>query len=118
MRFNIFEEGDFFMIGGVRRDMDPIVVECENEPLPIIYGYDFAGNYYGRISDIRIENGNLTGEVEWLDPALDDGSLERMGMRLGGYYIDVEERKEGGKITVTKATLAGVAMVMKDEVPK
>lgn len=100
MRHAIWEAEDFFLIGGKRIDMDPVVVECKEEPLAVVWQYRFDGptDILGKISDICIENGAMTGEVEWLTDHMNDKLLEDFGCRIGGYYTNVVKASTGGHV--------------------
>lgn len=99
MRHAIWEADDFFLLAGKRIDMDPVVVELKAEPLPIVWGSNFTPeNILGNISGIRIENGKMTGEVEWTTEKMDDEKLKEFKCRLGGFYNNVIKNPKGDQV--------------------
>lgn len=116
MRRKIWEKDDFFQMGGERIDMDPSVVEIE-QGIPVVWGYNWTQTPAGRFFDIRIEDGEITGEIEWFsdnekyETLLDDGVI-----RFGGYFTKVERNEDGS--VVTKCCLSGVALLPISVMPK
>lgn len=89
----IWAKDDYFDHGDKRTDMDPAVVKFPEESIPIIVGFDWArGRPIGNITDLRLEEGEITGEVFWFEPIIKeqyDALLDHDDMFFGGYYGDV-----------------------------
>lgn len=124
MIHKIWEKDDFFMIGGKRKDMDPAVVEIKDEAIPLVWNYDWSRPPIGWCTNVRLEDGEIVCAIAWVPPgpdyngpALRDESVEELYCRIGGYYTEIEEKREGGKTIVTKATLQGAGMVMNQYMP-
>lgn len=117
MRHTIWKRDDFFLIGGERIDMDPAVVELPEET-PLVWNFDFSkGIPMGKVTDIKLEDGEITGEVEFFDPAYDDVyKLDEFNCRLGGYYLSVEKTEDGKNIT--KCRLQAVSVVLNSGMPR
>lgn len=114
MRRPIWKKEDFFLIGGQRIDMDPAVVELK-DGLPLVWGYDFERQPIGKVNDIRFEDGEITGDVELFDQALEEVLLESGSCRLGGFYKSVEKNEDG--TVVLKASLKAVSVVLLANMP-
>lgn len=111
MRRVIWKSTDFFQLSH-RVVMDPIVVEAYQEPLPVYASYSPSeANAIGWVSDLRIENGDLTGEVDWdADGMLADEIFDAINVRLSGaYYLEIDEADE----CVERAVLAYVNLAPK-----
>lgn len=106
MRYKIWEKDDFFLVGGERTDMDPSVVELPDETI-LEYGFNYNTKPLGRVSDIRLEDGEITGEVEFWEPTLSDETFAKLDCRLAGYYNNVYQ-KNGN---VTGCSLRSVSMI-------
>lgn len=119
-RIKIWEKDDFFLIGGERKDMDPEVVSIYSDPLPLVWQYNFE-KAYASVRDIRIEDGEITGEIfDWnAEVALGhiETLLEAGDIRFGGYYNEVKERKDGGHTQVTSCSLKAVSIVLAASMP-
>lgn len=117
MRHNIWEKDDFFTLNGSERiDMDPSVVELP-ESAPLTWQFDFtdARGFYGNVTDIRLEDGVITGEVEIYDPTWNADTIGDLNCRLGGYYTKVEKNEDG--TVITSCYLRGVSIVSKIDIP-
>lgn len=119
MRFPIWEKDDFFQFGGERIDMDPAVVDVKEQELPLFYGYVFHVDPIGKVTDIRLEGGEITGEVEFYDNGKDfallmlpTGDYPAM-CRLGGYYMEVSR----GATRVSACTLKAVSVMLMQNTP-
>lgn len=112
-RKNIWEKDDFFILGLQRIDMDPAVVKLEQD-LPLVYGYDWSGELLGKVTDVRLEDGVISGEVEVFDETLEEAWEGHC--RLGGYYLDVFKNEDGTQ--VLSATLKGVSYIMNANSPR
>jgi len=107
MRYPIWEKDDFFQVGEDRYDMDPSIVTWEEKALSLSWEFNHQQLPKGRVEDIRLEEGEITGEVIFTDPQITDEMIKDLGLRFGGYYTPVE--KENG--VVTKARLRAVSLV-------
>lgn len=123
MKIKIWQEDDYFnFLGGPRIDMDPIVVECKEEPLPLTWNFDWEREPIGLVSNIRIEDGELVGDLEWIEGNTDfnDEKWETFKefCRFGGYYSHVVRKVlSDGQEHVASGVLAGVSIVMKSKMP-
>lgn len=118
-RIKIWEKDDFFQISSERKDMDPAVVQLPEEGIPLAWQYNWEKTY-GVVRDIRLEDGEITGEVEFFDKhhqAQVEALLKHGDVRYGGYYSEVKERKDGNVSTVTECRLRAVAIVMNHTMP-
>jgi len=120
MRHPIWKKDDFFIIGGERIDMDAEAVELPDEAY-LFWGYnhgDPAGPY-GKVTEMRVEDGEVTGELTVWDPTWDDNTMEDINCRLGGYFTHVEKRTDldGSNAVVTKCHLRAVSVVMLADTP-
>lgn len=116
MRHKIWRKDDFFLVGDHRTDMDPSVVELV-DGIPLVWGYDFNRAPYAWVNDIRLEDDEITGEVEWIDPHNYDDMIEQGDIYVGGYYTQVEQRHEEETSVVTKCLLKGVSLVVMSAMP-
>lgn len=114
MRYPIWKKDDFFEIAGWRMDMDATVVEFSDELL-LTWMYNWDGDPVGKVIDVRLEDGEITGEVEFFDPKWDDSKMDILKCRLGGYYTGVE--KTVGKERITKCRLRAVSVMLLDQTP-
>ena len=114
MRRAIWKSTDFFMLGDKRYDMDAVVIDTRQEPLPIYPRFDQQMTRpMGCVSDLRIEDGDFTGEVEWLEDAmLCDEIFDALPIRMAGSYM-----VESTENVVERATLLYVTVVPIDETP-
>lgn len=115
MRHPIWKKDDFFVVGNQRIDMDPAVVELP-EQTSLSWGFDYndARGPYGHVTDIRLEDGEITGELTVFDPTWDDNTLKDLNCRLGGFYNGVERKSDldGSNAIVTKCILREVSIIM------
>lgn len=114
MRYVIWKKDDYFeIIDKGRFDMDVSVVKLPEEPIPLVWDYHHD-MIIGRVNDIRLEDGEITGEVEFsVEKGLDDDFLEENELRLGGYYTNVTQ--DQGRVVASE--LRGVSVVFKSRVP-
>ena len=118
MRYPIWMKDDYFeYINGPRIDMDPAVVDISAEEILLFFNYFFDLPAIGRVTDLRLENGEITGEVEVFDregPFCVE-SIKAFNLRVAGYYADVQKHSiEGGDLDlliVTKARLKAATIV-------
>lgn len=114
MRHKIWEKDDHFEVGGKRVDMDPSVVELPEEAhLVWEFNWDDKRGPYGSVTDIRLEDGEITAKIKFFDPSWDEELLK--SCRFAGYYTKVEKNAEGSQ--VTKCKLKGVSVVPISNVP-
>ena len=114
MRRAIWKSVDFFLVDGIRYDMDAVVIETRQEPLPIYPRFDLKRtNLMGYVSDLHIEDGDFTGEVEWLeDSVMCDEIFDALPLRMVGSY-----RVENTGNVVDGATLLYVTVAPIAETP-
>lgn len=99
MRYTIWLKDDSFEVEGERIEMDPSVVVIEQQySLPLAYNYNYDKGSVGKVEDVRVEDGEITGEVTFFEPTWNDEMVKDLGLRLGGYYTDVEYSEDGTKI--------------------
>lgn len=113
----VWEKDDFFHhIGNKRLDMDPAIVEIGEEPVPVTWGYNFDIPPKGRMLNLRLEDGEIVGELEFFDEK-DTATWETLkrDVRLGGYYIGVE--LDEAKENVIKCRLKAVSIMLKSQTP-
>lgn len=117
MRYPIWKSDDFFELAPepyTRWDMDASVVQLPDEPLPLVREYQFDQVHLGSVSDIRIEDGDITGEVNWFGGHDDIAVLLEQGdMRLGGFYAEVV--KQDGVVSACR--LNAVSTMANQDVP-
>lgn len=114
MRYTIWEKDDFFKVGATRMDMDPAVVDLPVEA-DVMWMYDTAKPPHGKVTDIRLEDGEITGEVEFYDPAITDDVLKELRCRFGGYYTSIRWNDE--RTQVTSARLTAISVMLLEEAP-
>lgn len=118
MRHVIWEKDDFFdNIGMGRYDMDPtvLVLPPPDGKLPLMWQFDSQRDPIGWVSDLKLEEGEITGEVEWLMSTMSDASLENMSCRLGVYIKGVV--KNSASRVIEAGTLIGVCIYFKANAP-
>lgn len=118
-RIKIWEKDDFFQISSERKDMDPEVVQLPEGEVALVWQYYFE-KPYGVVRDIRLEDDEITGEVEFFnetDRSQVEALLEHGDVRFGGYYNGVETRKDGKTEIVTECQLRCVSIVMQHSMP-
>lgn len=117
MRYPIWKKDDFFYPQGLetgRIDMDAEAVTLPTERLPITWMFNLdRPKFYGHASDFKLEDHEITCEVEWITPEVDDNTMEILDVRLGGYYTEVERRAN----VVTSCVLKGVSVMMLLQTP-
>lgn len=115
MRERIWKKNDYFQISGKRIEMDPLIVELPEEA-PLTYYYNWASDPVGKVTELRLEDGEITGEVEVFDHEFDEETLDKLGCRLGGYYRSVTY-DDDRQSSVKSAKLVGVSFVLKHLMP-
>lgn len=88
----IWAKDDYFDHGDIRIDMDPSVVKLPEDSIPIVIGFNWADLPVGNITDLRLEDGEITGEVFWADKDQKNHCetlVESGDMFFGGYYNHV-----------------------------
>lgn len=115
MRYDIWKKDDFFKLGDQRIDMDPACVELPEEA-HLSWNFDWGAGPYGKVTDIRLEDGVISGEFTFYDPTWLDEALPEEFFRMGGYYRNIEKNHDG--TVVTKCRLHAVAVVLTPVYPK
>ena len=113
MRGVIWEKDDFFPYNEGRLDMDPVIVEIPDKEIPLSEGFDHNRQPIGKVDDIRLEDGEITGDLTFFGGEYQDRyvNLSKDGLvRLGGFYLGVELDDE--KKNVLSCRLASVAVVV------
>lgn len=111
MRHPIWLKDDYFQLGATKIEMDPAVVELPEEPIVLTWLYRWEEAPLGSVTDLRLEDGEITGEVKWADNKGAQSAkalLEHGDLRLGGYYTEVV-RKDN---LVLQCRLRAVATIM------
>lgn len=114
MKHKIWKKEDFFLISDERIDMDPAVVELV-DGIPLVWNFDFNRAPYAWVNDIELIDGEIIGEVEWIDPHNYEQMIKDGDIRLGGYYTQVEKSEDGA--TVIKCLLKGASLVVSSSMP-
>jgi hypothetical protein len=137
MRHPIWKKDDVFtLVEGDHTDtrvrmiyMDGEIVQLPEEPLPLTWNFDWTMKSEGRVMDLRCEDGEITGEVEFFEDSqikkmlegvkgeqTDLEKLAQMEIRLGGYYGDVVRKEDiiDGIEHVMEATLRGVSFFIEN----
>jgi hypothetical protein len=117
MRHEIWKKDDFFEVAGQRIDMDPANVTLPDES-PLVWQFNQERPPEGRVTDIRLEDGVILGEVTLFDTVQAkhvEDFLEEGLCRLGGYYTDVVKNEDGTQ--VLNAHLKGVSIVLTVNMP-
>lgn len=111
MRKTILEKDDFFELGSENKKiyMDADAVELNEGTLPLSYNYNHEKLLLGKVFDIRVEDGRITGEVEFFNEA-DALVMDEVHWTLGGYYSDVKYA-DAEKTRVGSAVLRAVSVV-------
>lgn len=121
MRHAIWEKDDFFQfIEGPRIDMDPAVCDISAEEIPLCWNFDIGRlPTAGCVRDLRLEDGEITGEVIFFEDDWDSEKMKELGCRLGGYYVDVERNvvDPGKQERLTKCRLTAVSIISKYHSP-
>lgn len=102
IRRPIWKKDDYFQQNGI--DMDADVVDLIEE-VPLFWNFDHT-MVIGRVTAIRLEDGEITGEVQTIDDYVD---MLSGGCRLGGAYNYVQMNEDGTR--VLKTTLTSVSVV-------
>lgn len=118
MRHIIWHQDDYFTKGEgelyEKIEMDPNVVELPTEPIPVTISFQFDRASIGEMVDVRLEDGHITGEVNW-DPTegFSDALIESDDLVFGGFYDQVEKTET----EILSARLAGVGVLIHSEIP-
>lgn len=126
MRHVIWAKDDTFkLINEPEYHMSPAAIEVpKHHDIPITWDFSFRSPPIGRFTDIRIEDGDLTGEAVWFestelrDPDVLNRTLEFY--RFGGYFNEVvrenfmNAKNEITRVIITHATLRSVAFAPKN----
>lgn len=116
MRHPIWKKDDFFQfIGGERIDMDPAVVELPEEPTLVAWNFnwDAVNNQSPMASDFRLEDGEITAEIEWRSEHMSDEMMKELEVRFGGYYLNVQKSTN----RVHSCSLKGVSLMFMSQTP-
>lgn len=90
MRYPILKKDDTFAVGFERIAMDPNVVELpEMVSLWWNHNYDDLRGPYGTLTDLRVEDGEITGELRVYDPTWTDETMQDIGCRLHGCFTNI-----------------------------
>lgn len=108
MRYPILKKDDVLRTQDVDIQIDAEGIEIP-ERAPLTWNYDYTGGPYGYVDDIRLEDGEITGELMVTDPTWNDKTMEDYGYRLAGFYTDMVKSRDG--LTITSCTLRAVAVV-------
>lgn len=125
MRHPIWKKDDFFeYTNGPRIDMDPAVCDISAEEVPLVWNFDMQRlNMQGRVMDLRLEDGEITGVMEYYDEKLKDEVVQSMikdgFLRFGGYYVEVQKEviEENELEIITSCVLAAVAIIAVASMP-
>lgn len=113
MRHPILKKTDTFTHSHAK--LDPNVVELP-EMVSVWWNHDFGDirGPYGTITDLRVEDGELTGELNSFDPTWNDNTMEDINCRLAGYFTDVAWHSDldGSNAVITKCALRAVSVIM------
>lgn len=118
MRYVIWDKGDYFEdnFGGdelTRYTMESAVVELPSDPIPLTFWFDNV-EPVGRVVDIRLEDGDITGEIVWApDSPISDEGVKDSNLVFSGGYRDVER---AGTV-IFNAALFMVAVLPRKDVP-
>lgn len=117
MRTPIWKSTDFFeFTNGARHDMSVDAIEFPEEGVHAVPNFDFSKLPQGEVRDLKVEDGDLTGETSWHDPEANyDSIIESGEVRLGGMYDRVEYNED--KTVVTKCRLVCVSLILASNVP-
>lgn len=120
MRHPIWKSTDFFATGPNdegRIDMKVEAIEVPDREIQV-YGKFFSDlPPLGHITDIKIEDGDLTGEVTWFNQNYDDMLGKDKVVRLGGHYDNTVVGNTGDGNRCTSARLTSVALVPINDMP-
>lgn len=124
MRHKIWQKDDFFQFTSneeLRIDMDATAVQLPEERLPLVWSFNWGDvkSHCGWVSDIKLEDGEITCEVELTTPAMTEDDFFTLGLRLGGYYTEVQKKilRPGLQEEVTKCRLKGVSIMFLNQTP-
>ncbi len=100
--------------------MDPNVVKLPDDDIPISIGFNHDVPPIGKMTDVRLADGSITGEVFWFDPEEGKGYdelLESGELVFGGYYGKVVQTTGDVKDErVMSCELRGASMVPAGEI--
>lgn len=103
MRYPIWKKDDYFHHHMSHRiDMDPAVVELPDKPVPLTWQYDWERPPIGMVTDVKFEDGEISGEIEWLTvngETWTDEMFEELEVRLGGFYTKVYKSADNKHVT-------------------
>lgn len=109
MRYPIWKKDDFFeFLDGRRIDMESTAVALPDAS-PLTWQFDWARKPCGIVTDIREDDGEISGEVLFWDEDFNDSNMEEMGLRLGGYFTEVKKNEDG--TVVLSCNLRGVSIL-------
>lgn len=118
MRHTIWKKGDYIkLIDRPRYDMVGDGITAEREELAVVLGFSLGSSSpFGKAVDIRVEDGEVTAEIVWVDPVhCGDDTLKEQNLRLAGTYIPKEWNED--KTLITRSVLHYVSVSPISDVP-
>lgn len=113
MRHPIWKKDDVFYVVNKTITMDPSGVVLP-EVSPLTWNYDWNRPPIGKVTEIRLEDDEITGEVEVYNEVdrqyIEPDAMEEFSIRLFGFYNHVIYNDEG--TAVIGADLRGVSLAM------
>ena len=115
------KDDTFTLIGMPEIKMDAAVCEIPEKCVPLSWDFNFMDNPIGQVDNIRLEDGEIIGDVELFDDPTHrepttmreqvEALWEHDDIRLGGYYTNVVY-KDDKRTEIGSCTLRAVAFVM------
>lgn len=96
MRYPIWKKDDEIQNRPKKTILDPNAVTLPDS-VPLTWNFNRSSHgreVHGVVTDIRVEDGEITGEVEFYEPNYMQELLDEGDARLGGYYSGISEREE------------------------
>jgi hypothetical protein len=121
MRYPIWKKDDYFHHHmSLRIDMDPAVVELPTKPIVLALQYNWERPPIGKVTDVKFEDGEITGEVHWFPYAVNgetwtDEMFEGLEVRLGGFYTKIVKSEDNKRVTA--CYLQAVSIMLEAETP-
>lgn len=118
MRIKVWEKDDYFWAYDKRIDMDPTVVDLGLDiELPVAWNFNWGEKPLGHVTDLRVEDGEITGELTMTHETLTKEDIDDLDMRFGGYYKDVVYTDET-ETRVKSCKLVSVSTIFNPGYPK
>ena len=92
--------------------MDAAVVRLPEEA-PIVWMNEFEKDPIGKVTNIYLEDGEITGEAEWFGEQWSDQAVSDLKCRLGGFYSNVTHNE--GRVVL--AELKACSLVTEAQMP-